>query len=165
VNWLNRLRSKFIYNTATEALESLRLTPEVLTKILHDITPAQTRTAPDPTGGWSVIEVVSHLRDTEERVIARLRILRDEAEPVIAGFDQEALARAGNYGENDLQVTLAAFAALRATHLAELTALQPVQWERTGHHVTNGAVTILNHTLHSVWHDTIHLAQIIRQLP
>lgn len=80
---------------------------------------------------------------------------------MIAGFDQEALARAGNYGENDLQVTLAAFAALRATYVAELTALQPVQWERTGHHVTNGAVTILNHALHSVWHDTIHLAQIM----
>ena len=154
-----------MYNTATEALESLRLTPEVLTKILHHITPAQARTKPDQRGGWSVIEVVSHLRDTEERVIARLRMLRDEARPVIAGFDQEALAREGKYGANDLHVTLAAFAALRATHVAELTALQPEQWERTGRHITNGAVSILNHTLHAVWHDTIHLAQIVRQLP
>lgn len=154
-----------MYDSAKEAIESLRLTPEVLAKLLQPLTPEQARTAPDQAGGWSVVEIVSHLRDTEERVVARLRILRDDPEPVIAGFDQEALAREGEYRTNDLAATLATFAELRATHLAELATLQPIQWERIGQHVSNGPVTILNHTLHAVWHDSIHLAQIVRQLP
>ena len=48
--------------------------------------------------------------------------------------------------------------------LGELIALSAEQWQRTGNHVQHGATTVFNHTLHMVWHDVVHTAQIARQL-
>ncbi|MCB0079367.1 MAG: hypothetical protein KDE47_00480 [Caldilineaceae bacterium] len=45
-----------------------------------------------------------------------------------------------------------------------LAVLSPAQWERIGHHQQHGPVTISNHTLHIVWHDLVHVAQMGRQL-
>ena len=66
---------------------------------------------------------------------------------------------------DDLDRALAAFTEKRQKHLVDLRALTPEQWERTGRHVTNGPISILNNTLHAAWHDTNHLAQIARLLP
>ena len=73
-------------------------------------------------------------------------------------------ARERSYAADDLRAALAAFLRFRAEHLAALEALRPEQWEREGRHSAHGPVTILNHTLHSAWHDAVHVAQIARQL-
>ncbi|MCX6047486.1 MAG: DinB family protein [Chloroflexi bacterium] len=153
-----------MYETAREAIETLRLTPQVLTTLLRDVSPARAQAARGGDEGWSVVEVVCHLRDTEEIALQRFRTLRDAMEGLIGGFDQEALARERNYAADDLAGALEAFVNLRMSHLAELIALTSGQWEKLGRHRTNGPVTILNHTLHAVWHDSVHIAQITQQL-
>jgi hypothetical protein len=152
------------YDTLGETIDALRLTPELLTLTVTNLTPVQARKQPAP-GEWSVVEVVCHLRDVEEVSLNRFRTLRDVDDATVFGADANALARERNYIADNLHKALAAFTELRATHLAELRALQPEQWERTGRHVSNGPISILNNTLHAAWHDTNHLAQIARQLP
>jgi len=153
-----------MYPSPQEAIEALRTAPALLQTMLRDVSREQAQAARGGDEGWSVSEVVCHLRDSEAIACSRMRTLRDATEPVIAGFDQLALAHEHAYATADLAEALAAFLQLRSTHIAELQALHPDQWERVGQHRSHGPVTILNHTWHILWHDAVHLAQIARQL-
>lgn len=152
------------YNTVREAIDALRLTPELLAILVRNLTPEQARWQP-AEGEWSVLEVVCHLRDVEDVSSTRFRAIRDQDNPVVVGADALQLARDNNYLADDLQKALAEFTEKRAATVAELSALTPEQWERTGRHASLGSLSILNNTLHAVWHDANHLAQIARLLP
>jgi len=152
------------YDTLGETVNALRLTPELLAIVVHKLTAEEVRRQP-AEGEWSVLEVICHLRDIEEVSLGRFRAIRDSDDAVVAGADANALARAGNYLADDPVRALAAFSEKRTAHVAELRALQPEQWERTGRHVSNGPISILNNSVHATWHDTNHLAQIARLLP
>jgi hypothetical protein len=153
-----------MYNSQREMIEALRATPETLKALLNSAAEAQIRHGRDGDENWSAVEVICHLRDTEEIILRRMRTMRDDEDPVISGFDQEGLARERDYAADDPHTALAAFAEFRRQHTVELEALTAGQWERTGQHTTLGTVTIFNHTLHMVWHDAIHMAQVARQL-
>ena len=153
-----------MYDTARETIEALSATPDVLDRLLRGVTQAQAQAARGGDEGWSVVEVICHMRDAEQIAFGRMRTLRDADAPLIDGFDQAALAREHDYAAAELRAALAAFAELRAAHLAALRELAPAQWERLGQHRAHGSVSILNHALHTTWHDAIHLAQIARQL-
>ena len=114
--------------------------------------------------GWSVVEVLCHLRDAEEIALERMRAIRDGDNPPIAAYDQDTLASERNYAGADLHETLEAYIGFREQHCAELQKLSPEDWERTGIHEEHGSMSILNHTTHMAAHDAIHAAQIARQL-
>jgi hypothetical protein len=158
------LRSKDMYNTAQDLLDALRATPEVLEDLLDGCTQEQATAARGGDEGWSVVEVVCHLRDAEEEALSRMRLMRDNIDPVIAAYDQERWAREHNYAQASLQDALAAFTRFRAQHVNELVQLSPQEWEHSGQHEEQGTITISSHTLHIVSHDAIHAAQIARQL-
>jgi hypothetical protein len=153
-----------MYVTTENLVEALRATPHTLTALLRAVTPERARVVRGNAGDWSVLEVVCHLRDVEERALVRMRALRDQEYPRIRGYDPEALAKERRYAAEDLARAVAAFQGFRATHTAELAALRPDEWDRSGIHEEFGELSIHNHTLSLVWHDAIHAAQIGRQL-
>jgi hypothetical protein len=110
-----------------------------------------------------VIEIVCHLRDASERALERMRRMRDQNNPTLAGYDQEALAREQGYASANLAEALAAFNRFRRAQVAELAALSPEQWHRAGRHEEIGPVDILSHSIHIVAHDFVHTAQIARK--
>ena len=153
-----------MYNTPQDLLDALRATPDTLQALLHGVTQAQAAMARGGDENWSVVEVVCHLRDAEERALERMRSMRDMPDPKIAGYDQARWAVERNYAATDLSVALTAFLKLRASHVTELAGLNLEQWERTGQHAELGSVDISGHTQHMVSHDAVHLEQIARQL-
>jgi hypothetical protein len=153
-----------MYNSSRELIEALSAAPDVLTALLRNVSEEQARQARGGDENWSVIEVVCHLRDTEEFALQRMRAIRDRSNPRLTGFDQEAWSTERHYAAAHLGDSLAAFLHFRTQHIAELGRLSPDQWERTGHHEKHGPTTISNHTLHIVWHDAVHAAQSARQL-
>ncbi len=153
-----------MYNIAQDLLEALRATPEVLEALLDGCTQEQAMAARGGDEGWSIVEVVCHLRDAEREALSRVRLMRDTTHPVIVAYDQECWARERNYAEASLREALASFSSLRAQHVTELAQLSPEQWERTGQHEEQGNITISSHALHIVSHDAVHTAQIARQL-
>jgi hypothetical protein len=153
-----------MYDTPRDLLDAFRAAPEVLEALLRSCTQEQAQAARGGDENWSVVEVVCHLRDAEERGIERMRSMRDEVTPLLPGYDQEAWARERNYATADLRAALDAFLRLRKTHIAELAALAPDDWERTGQHEEQGRITIGAHTQHLISHDFVHAAQIARQL-
>ncbi len=153
-----------MYNSTSEMVEALQATPEVLEALLQGVTQAEAQAARGGEEGWSVVQVMCHLRDAEAFMLERMRALRDQPDAQLTGFDQEAWARERHYETSDWGQAFAAFQQLRAQHVAELAALSPEAWERSGQHNKLGIVTLSNHTLHVVWHDAVHTAQIARQL-
>lgn len=153
-----------MYDTSRDLLDAFRAAPAVLEALLGDCTQEQAQAARGGDEHWSVVAVVCHLRDAEERGLERMRAMRDTDAPLLRAYDQDVWARERNYAAADLREALAAFLELRAQHIAELAALPPDGWKRPGHHEEQGRITISDQTLHLVAHDTIHAAQIARQL-
>ena len=153
-----------MYDVRKDLLDALRAAPAVYEGVLHGYTAEQARAARGGDEGWSVVEVMCHLRDAEERALERTRAMRDADDPPLASYDQEAWARERNYAGADLSTALAAFVYLRTQHVDELAALPTAAWERTGRHEEQGQITISGHIQHMVSHDSINAAQIARQL-
>jgi hypothetical protein len=79
-------------------------------------------------GKWTIIEVVAHLADTEERALGRVRRMLAEEDPELAPFDQETLAEERHHLDLDLEEELARLERLRAKHLALLSRLDGPSW-------------------------------------
>lgn len=153
-----------MYNVPKDLLDAFRAAPDIYTSLLEGCTQEQAQSARGGDEDWSVVEVVCHLRDAEERALDRMRLMRDENEPFMEGYDQDAWARERDYASQDLRAALGQFFGLRAQHVKELEALSPEGWERPGNHEEEGRITISAQTLHLVAHDVQHAAQIARQL-
>ncbi len=110
-----------------------------------------------------MVEVICHLRDVDERMLERMRMMRDLDKPRLTSYDENQWARERNYAETSLKVALAGFERNRAEYLRELERLTPEQWERAGTHEEYGPITIINQALHLVAHDMLHAAQIAEQ--
>ena len=150
-------RDRAVYDNHQDVLDGLRSTPTVLERVVRT-----SRPAPGTPDEWNLAEVVWHMRDAEARALERMRAMRDRQRPVLAAYDQAALARDGRYAERDIDTGVREFAALRQTAVAELEALTAAQWDREGQHEEFGTITIFNHAIHIAGHDLNHLAQLAR---
>jgi uncharacterized damage-inducible protein DinB len=153
-----------MYNTTQDLLDAYRATPDTLTSLLQNVSQEQATAARGGDENWSVIEVLCHLRDAEERNLERIQLMRTQDNPILESYNQEQWARERNYAAAHLDEALDAFLKFRALTLYELTALAPHEWQRPGRHSEVGQIDIVNYMQHIVSHDSIHLAQIARQL-
>ena len=153
-----------MYDTEKDLLDALHAGPAMLEGLLARCTQEEAAEARGGDEGWSVVEVVCHLRDCEERAVERAVAMRDSDDPVLEGYDQDAWARERHYAADDLRRAFTAFCHYRAQHVAALGALSSAGWQRTGRHTEMGSITILGQAQHIAAHDAIHAAQIARQL-
>ncbi len=91
--------------------------------------------APDE---WTARQVVHHLADSEMISAFRLRKLIAEDSPVIEGYDEPRYARRLFYDDREIEPSLAALGAARATTAQILDRLTDAQWERSGVHTESG---------------------------
>lgn len=150
-----------MFNEREELLMALRSNPVTLRALVRGLSDAELRRRPEP-GEWSVLEVVAHLGDTEERTIARVRRMLREDNPVLPGYDQAALAVERRYNEMDFDEALTRFEQLRSEHVALLDSLDNAGWQRRGEHEEQGPMTVQLYESHSVGEDANHMAQIAR---
>ncbi len=153
-----------MYNTIHDLISAFQATPDILKGLLANVSQEQASTARGGDENWSVVEVLCHLRDAEERNLERIQQMSTQEMPLIAAYDQEEWAKERNYAAAQFDETLAAFLQFRANTLAALSALTPEGWERGGQHSEIGKITIINYVIHLTSHDAVHLAQIARQL-
>ncbi len=153
-----------MYDTERDVTDALTAGPEALDGVLFGVGEDLARRSKGGDEGWSVVEVVCHLRDAEERALERARAMRDEEDPILAAYDQDAWAVERGYAADDLPMAAAAFARHRADHVALLRALPAGGWARRGRHAEVGTITIEGQAIHLATHDVQHLAQIARAL-
>src|SRR5690349_3539044 len=106
-----------MYDISKDLLDAFRAAPEIYEALLRGCTQEQAQSARGGDEGWSVVEVVCHLRDAEERALERMRALRDQPRALISGYNQEQWAKDRNYAAADLRAALAAFKQFREQHV------------------------------------------------
>lgn len=149
--------------TTDELVDSLRKTVSILDGLLVDVGEELAHARP-ADGEWSAVETVGHLADAEERAVQRIEQVARENNPELAGYDAAALVLEHHYQAQALDTVVNRFLALRAERIAALAALTPDQWTRTGIFMGRGATPLTAITVHMVWHDANHLAQIAEAL-
>ena len=152
-----------MYDTPKDLLDGFGSAPDIYRDLLDGVTQEQAQMARGGDENWSILEVMCHLRDAEERGIERMRAMRDQDIPFLPAYDQDAWAAERNYAGQSQEKAISEYLQLLDIHIAELEALTAEQWERPGIHEEQGRITISAHTLHLVAHYMQHAAQIVRQ--
>lgn len=150
--------------TTDELLTMLAATPPRIAALTAGLTPAQVRTAPDHDG-WSVTDVLAHLRSCSDVWGDCMRLLVAEDTPMIRPLNPTAWIKQTDYPGLEFEPSFHAFAAQRADLLAFLESLPPNAWSRTG--TQKGAGKPLERTVQSfaerlAIHERQHFRQIKR---
>jgi DinB superfamily len=114
---------------------------------------------------WAPVEIICHLRDTEELFGERVTAILSMPEPVLPAAgpsDRWALER--QYRRHDAAIALAHFRRRRGESLETLVALSPSDWQRGGEHRTRGRLSIDLLVALMASHDDNHLEQLTRAL-
>jgi hypothetical protein len=150
--------------TIEKTLRSLRQTPVILNMVLKDVTQAQARKAIDGDDGWSVVEIVCHLRDME--VVYHTRALRmiEVDYPHLPDVDPDELGIKNDYAHQNMQKTLTDFFKKRQTFIDWLTTLTDEQWKRRGNHALYGEYSVTELAINTAIHDVNHIDQILKAL-
>lgn len=106
------------YHSPRDLLDALNAAPGTLTALLTGVTQAKALAATGGDEGWSVVEVLCHLRDAEEIAAQRAALMRDHDNPDIAPYNQEQLTADRNDAREDMHAALFAFLRFRRQHIA-----------------------------------------------
>src|SRR6187399_1179415 len=90
-------REATMYDTCRDLIDAFSAAQDVFQALLGNCTLEQARQARGCDENWSVVEVLCHLRDAEERGLERMRAMRDAPAPMLPAYDQDAWARERNY--------------------------------------------------------------------
>ena len=113
---------------------------------------------------WAPVEVICHLRDTEEGFGGRFQMLLAMDDPKLFPPEPDRWAAERQYLRNDAGEALTAFRSRRKDSLDILGKLAPEQWKRGGIHPARGKMTVEDFLTLMCWHDDNHLDQLKRAL-
>lgn len=156
-----------VARTRTNHIRLMRDTLAILEYILADVSQATATTRRDPNDGdkgWTVAEVVCHLRDFDSIFLRRAQRIVAEQEPALGRYDHERMAVEGRYNEQDVRAVLDALRSARAEFVAFFQALDADAWKRAGIHPERGRFTLDDALMQVGLHDALHLEQITRIL-
>jgi hypothetical protein len=121
------------------------------------------RVRPAP-GEWSVLECVGHIVDSELVAGARERWILSEDEPPIVGYDQALWVDRLAHNEDDPELLIATFEALRAANLDLWGRVAVGDRRRIGRHAERGPESYEMTFRLASGHDRVHLDQARRAL-
>ena len=168
-------RDELARKPVEQRLERMAHTAEGMDTAIRGRSEAALARRPGPTS-WAAVEIICHLRDTEELFMLRLEMIAAMDEPVLAaaGMGARALrlgpdgqpdapnrwAEDRQYLRNDAVAALGTFRRRREETLAHLRALSPDQWQRGGLHPRRGRMIVGDFVTEMAWHDDNHLDQL-----
>ncbi len=116
-------------------------------------------------GGWSILEIVTHMADEEvDDFRTRLQITLEGTSAPWPPIDPERWAIARGYNEGDLDKVLARFAAERTASVAWLESLNNADWSLHHDHPKLGPIHAGDLLVAWTAHDALHLRQIAKRL-
>jgi len=142
-----------------EILSKLQETPKTLASLLQGVPDEVLRRKPAPEK-WSMLEIACHLRDVEQLFLERYAKMANHDRPALRMINQDELAVALKYNQDDPAAVIREFRALRAETISLLSALADQSWQRIGLHPKRGEFTIAGQVDMQVSHDANHLNQI-----
>ncbi|MDQ7025771.1 MAG: DinB family protein [Anaerolineae bacterium] len=154
-NWSD-IRKRHIHAMVTTA--------ETLGNILRNTTQEQAETLRDGPEGWTILEILCHLRDFDAIFRNRAQMMLDNDNPDLPAYDHEAMVIEKNYAEEDLAYAYDEYRLSRKHTREFFKSLSDVQWERTGVHPERSDFSMTDAVIQVVHHDIDHTEQITRLL-
>ena len=145
-------------------LRSMRKTPVILAAILRNVSQERAATATDGPDGWSVLEVMCHMRDFEGLFFRRARMMLESENPELPGYDQNELVKTNDYAGQKLSAAFQDYVHVRQQFVHFLAGLNDEQWHRRGIHPDVGDIDLLELVMNVSLHDINHIEQIVRAL-
>ncbi len=139
---------------------------QVLTYIIQDADEETMSTVKDGGDGWTVVDVLGHLRDFEAIFLERAQLTVNEDFPKLPFPDPDTLADAHRDTLSNVKTVLAEWTGHRRDLIAFYEGLgeDDTIWERPGNHPTRGEFTLNDQLILTSWHDVNHLEQIAKIL-
>ena len=112
---------------------------------------------------WCIIEILVHLADSEAHGYVRSRTIIVEPGKTLMAYDQEKWATELHYGDQDPELNLRLFLALRESNYKLLLKTSPMAWGNIVIHPERGPITLDDYleTYHS--HVEGHIKQMERR--
>lgn len=144
--------------------EELGRTLGIVRFILQAIPTNDLHTYRDGGTGWTVAEVLGHLRDFDEIFVMRLKLTTEQENATIPMPAQEQWATERKYNEQDVAQVLDAWVQNREALLAYMAGLSDADWDKTATHPVRGVMSATDQLLLMAWHDWNHTEQITKIL-
>lgn len=148
-------------------LEGLEQSAQTLAHILADVTQDEAQTIRDGADGWSVLEILCHLRDYQAIFGERIRRILEEELPTFTPYNEEArlaLVIENDYANQDMRAVLDEYRSTRRLIIERLATLDDEQWGREGKFAADDVVDLTMPVVHTLLHDADHTEQIARIL-
>jgi uncharacterized damage-inducible protein DinB len=142
-----------------EMIERLRDVPARIATAFGTRSASQLYAAP-AEGGWSVAEILAHLRASDDILAYRAYMILARDNPPLPAFDERHWAEIAGYGRLDVLDSLQVYTLRREELVAMLRELPPEAWARAGQHEQRGPVTLLDALTALVEHEEEHVAQL-----
>ena len=152
------------YDARRELLDVYGHNITTLRALIRDLPDHVIRVQGTGSERWSILEIICHLRDTEQRTFGRVQQMINEDAPLFDGLDADALARESDYQSQSQDEALEVFEHTRREQIAYLNELSNEEWTRTAIHEQAGEITVQSLTAHMAAHDCVHMAQISRRI-
>lgn len=136
----------------------------LLENVLVGVTRKNMQTFADGGKGWTVTEVLCHLRDFEAVFLERAELTVNEDNPALPFPDPDKLAKDKAYYRADPRKALTDWQATRKQLIGFMQARTMDDWALPAQHPTRGTFTLSDQLFLTVWHDTNHIEQIARIL-
>jgi hypothetical protein len=146
-----------------QRLQRLERTADELAAAIKGQSAAVVAKRPDEKN-WAGVEILCHLRDTEEAFGGRFQMFLVMDDVKLLPIDVDRLAVDRQYLRCDAGEAIEAFKKRRAETLDLFRKLTPEQWKRGGTHPQRGKLTFEDFSSLMAWHDDNHLDQLKRSL-
>jgi uncharacterized damage-inducible protein DinB len=144
--------------------EELGRTIGIVRFLLQAVPADDLRTWRDGGAGWTVLEVLCHLRDFDEIFVQRLRLTVEQDDATLALPTPDQWAAERDYNRQDAHAVLDKWSQNRDALLAHMNGLSESDWLRTASHPVRGVMSATDQLLLMTWHDWNHLEQIVKIL-
>ena len=148
-----------------EIIATIRAAPDAVQAICAPLSDEQLRRRPADAAkageaGWSLIEIICHLRDSAQEDGLRIRRMVEEDNPTLVPYDEAEWARERDYQGADPAKAPTAMRAMVSGLAYQIENLSDDQWSRGGNHPERGPLTVESSAIHCAEHLRDHLAQM-----
>ena len=133
--------------------------------MIGDVSQQEAQTLRDGPDGWSILEIVCHVRDYQDIFLERVERMVAEDHPTLTPYDaeaREALITQNQYAQQNLKAVYQDYVATRHRFIALVTGMDEAQLARTGNNPLTGIINPVVTTFHTIMHDVDHTEQIAR---
>lgn len=145
-------------------IDQLRKNIKIIAHFISGVTYEDATTYRDGGEGWTVLEVMCHLRDFEQVFIERACHIVEQRPGDLPFPNPDQLAAERKYNEQSFIDAFGAWTDQREAQLRYFEDRREEEWSHTANHPRRGKMTLTDHLMLTVWHDNNHLEQMVKIL-